>query len=149
MMIIHILDTAWMVNQFLNPNVEMKSITFSEEWRTLNHGKLLLIILVFFFLYKTDVNFRRTVFDPQTGQDVVLSNEDVDLIKNVMSSRIPDGGYNPYEPWVDWFTGEVMQTPVTGRPEHKRSFIPSRIEAMKGTWENDHVFGFTLNALFS
>ncbi|EFX77685.1 hypothetical protein DAPPUDRAFT_305412 [Daphnia pulex] len=73
----------------------------------------------------------RTVYDPQTGQDVILSNEDVDLIKNVMGSRIPDGSYNPYEPWVDWFTNEVMETPVTGRPEHKRSFIPSRVEAIK------------------
>lgn len=79
---------------------------------------------------------RRTVYDPQTGQDVILSNEDVELIKNVMGSRIPDGSYNPYEPWVDWFTNEVMETPVTGRPEHKRSFIPSRVEAIKGNTIN-------------
>ena len=75
---------------------------------------------------------RRTVYDPQTGQDVVLSNEDVDLIKNVMSSKIPDGSYNPYQPWIDWFTSEVRETPVTSAPEHKRSFVPSRIEAIKG-----------------
>ena len=62
----------------------------------------------------------------------MLSNEDVDLIKNVMGSRIPDGSYDPYQPWADWFTHEVMETPVTGNPEHKRSFIPSRIEALKG-----------------
>lgn len=79
---------------------------------------------------------RRTVYDPQTGQDVILSNEDVELIKNVMGSRIPDGSHNPYEPWVDWFTNEVMETPVTGRPEHKRSFIPSRVEAIKGNTIN-------------
>jgi len=72
------------------------------------------------------------VYDPQTGQDVVLSNEDVNLIKNVMGSKFPEGSYNPYQPWVDWFTNEVMETPVTGHPEHKRSYLPSRIEAMKG-----------------
>ena len=72
------------------------------------------------------------MYDPQTGQDVVLSNEDVNLIKNVMGSKFPEGSYNPYQPWVDWFTNEVMETPVTGHPEHKRSFLPSRIEAMKG-----------------
>lgn len=72
------------------------------------------------------------MYDPQTGQDVILSNEDVQLVKNIMGSRIPDGSYNPYEPWVDWFTNEVMQTPVSGRPEHKRSFLPSRVEALKG-----------------
>lgn len=73
------------------------------------------------------------MYDTQTGQDVVLSDEHVELIKNMMESKYPDGTYNPYEPWVDWFTGDVMETPVTGRPEHKRSFIPSRVEAMKGT----------------
>lgn len=78
-----------------------------------------------------DLRFRRTVYDPLTGQDVVLSNEDVDLIKNVMGSNYPDGSYNPYQPWVDWFTGEVMETPVTAQPEHKRSFLPSRVEAVK------------------
>ena len=72
------------------------------------------------------------MYDPQTGQDVVLSNEDVELIKNVMGSKIPDGSYNPYQPWVDWFTNTVMETPVTSQPEHKRSFLPSRVEAIKG-----------------
>ena len=76
--------------------------------------------------------FRRTVYDPQTGQDVVLSDDIVKTIKNVMGGQIPDGSYNPYEPWVDWFTNTVMETPVTSHPEHKRSFLPSRIEAIKG-----------------
>ena len=30
-----------------------------------------------------------------------------------------------FQPWVDTFTSEVMIHPVTNRPEHKRSFIPS------------------------
>lgn len=90
------------------------------------------IIVFSFAILPILISVRRTVYDPQTGQDVVLSNEDVELIKNVMGGKFPEGSYNPYEPWVDWFTGDVMETPVTGRPEHKRSFIPSRIEAMKG-----------------
>jgi len=73
----------------------------------------------------------RTVFDPLTGQDVVLSDATVETIKNMMGGRIPDGSYNPYEPWTDWFTNEVMETPVTSAPEHKRSFLPSRVEAIK------------------
>jgi len=72
------------------------------------------------------------VFDPLTGQDVVLSDATVETIKNMMGGRIPDGSYNPYEPWTDWFTNEVMETPVTSAPEHKRSFLPSRVEAIKG-----------------
>jgi ribosome biogenesis protein ERB1 len=32
---------------------------------------------------------------------------------------------------VEWFTSEVMQTPIVRVPDHKRSFLPSRIEARK------------------
>ena len=37
-----------------------------------------------------------------------------------------------FQPWVDTFTSEVMIHPVTNRPEHKRSFIPS-------LWEKQEV----------
>jgi len=36
-----------------------------------------------------------------------------------------------WQPWVEWFTSEVMQTPIVRVPDHKRSFLPSRIEARK------------------
>jgi ribosome biogenesis protein ERB1 len=61
-----------------------------------------------------------------------LSDDVVETIKNVMGGKFPEGSYNPYEPWVDWFTNKVMDTPVTSQPEHKRSFLPSRVEAIKG-----------------
>lgn len=32
---------------------------------------------------------------------------------------------------MDWFTSEVMKTPLRKFPEHKRSFLPSKIEAKK------------------
>lgn len=32
------------------------------------------------------------------------------------------------QPWVEWFTREVLQTPLRAFPEHKRSFLPSRSE---------------------
>lgn len=43
-----------------------------------------------------DPNFWRTVKDPQTGQDVILSDADIDLIKRINSQRIPDAGYDDY-----------------------------------------------------
>lgn len=30
------------------------------------------------------------------------------------------------QPWVDWFSREVLATPLRAFPEHKRSFLPSR-----------------------
>lgn len=32
---------------------------------------------------------------------------------------------------MDWFTSEVMKTPLRKFPEHKRSFLPSKNEARK------------------
>lgn len=44
-----------------------------------------------------DPNFWRTVKDPQTGQQVVLSEADIDVIKRINTGRVPDGSYNQYE----------------------------------------------------
>lgn len=47
-------------------------------------------------LYKLFINYRRTVRDLQTGQDVVLSDKDVELIQRIESSKIPDSTYEEY-----------------------------------------------------
>lgn len=76
-------------------------------------------------------DFWRTVHDPSTGQDVVLSEGDVDAIKRILKGRYPDGEYDAYAPWIDFFSHEVAIHPVTNHPPQKRSFIPSRIEKEK------------------
>lgn len=43
-----------------------------------------------------DPDFWRTVKDPQTGQDVILSEADIDLIKRINSQRIPDADFDDY-----------------------------------------------------
>lgn len=43
-----------------------------------------------------DPNFWRTVRDPQTGQEVILSDADIELIKRINSRQIPDAGFNEY-----------------------------------------------------
>lgn len=91
----------------------------------LNHGataaNILVVMSCSFFFH------RRTVLDKQTGQDVRLSDKDVDVVKRLMSNRVPDAEHNMYEPFPDLFSHEVMQMPLSGRPEHKRSFIPSKV----------------------
>jgi ribosome biogenesis protein ERB1 len=66
-----------------------------------------------------------TVTDPMTGQDVVLSENDIEAIRRVRAAKVPDSGYNMYEDWIDWFSSEVMETPIRDLPEAKRSFLPS------------------------
>lgn len=86
---------------------------------------------------------------------MILSDKDVELIHRLEASKIPDSAFNEFavsfspslrffliqtlhrsyiflfQPWVDWFTNEVMKTPLRKFPEHKRSFVPSKIEAKK------------------
>ncbi|KAK8741083.1 hypothetical protein OTU49_002486 [Cherax quadricarinatus] len=74
-------------------------------------------------------DFDRTVFDKQTGQDVRLSDADLDIVKRVMSQKVPDASYDYYAPWIDHFTYEVMEMPLSGRTDSKKSFVPSKDEA--------------------
>ncbi|GAC94603.1 hypothetical protein PHSY_002176 [Pseudozyma hubeiensis SY62] len=71
--------------------------------------------------------------DNSTGQDVRLSDEELAIIRKLQNAEIPDDAYDPYEDYVDWFTGEdkVMQTALTGRPEPKSRFVPSKWEHKK------------------
>lgn len=78
-----------------------------------------------------DPDFWRTVKDPMTGQDIVLSNEDIALVKNIMAGRNPNQNYENYEPWIEWFTSEVEKMPIRNIPAHKRSFLPSVGEKKK------------------
>lgn len=75
-----------------------------------------------------DPNFWRTVKDPQTGQDVVLSEDDIQLIKKIMKQRNPEQSFDDYAPWVEWFTSEVEKMPIRNIPDSKQSFLPSKIE---------------------
>nr|XP_018906678.1 PREDICTED: ribosome biogenesis protein BOP1 homolog [Bemisia tabaci] len=72
-----------------------------------------------------DPNYWRTIVDPMTGQRVILSKEDVKIIRRLERSKIPDPSHDEYKPWIEWFTSEVMKTPLRKFPEHKRSFLPS------------------------
>lgn len=78
-----------------------------------------------------DPDFWRTVKDPQTGQEVILTDEDIELIKRINSQKIPDKNFNEYAPWIDWFSSEVEKMPISNIPDHKRSFIPSKSEKKK------------------
>ncbi|XP_017471482.1 PREDICTED: ribosome biogenesis protein BOP1 homolog [Rhagoletis zephyria] len=78
-----------------------------------------------------DPDFWRSVKDPQTGQEVVLTDEDIALIKRINSSRVPNPVHNEYENWIEWFTSEVERMPIKNVPDHKRSFLPSSSERKK------------------
>ncbi|XP_074469063.1 ribosome biogenesis protein bop1 isoform X1 [Sebastes fasciatus] len=73
----------------------------------------------------------RTVHDKQTGSDIVLSDEQVELVNRLQRGQFGDVNFNEYQPQVEFFSRDVMIHPVTNRPADKRSFIPSLIEKEK------------------
>ncbi|KAM4540128.1 ribosome biogenesis protein bop1 [Odontesthes bonariensis] len=76
-------------------------------------------------------DYWRTVHDKQTGSDIVLSDEQVELVNRLQKGQFGDLSFKEYQPSVDFFTNEVMIHPVTNRPADKRSFIPSLTEKEK------------------
>ncbi|XP_052818042.1 ribosome biogenesis protein bop1-like [Mya arenaria] len=67
-----------------------------------------------------------------TGQNIVLSKDDVELIQILQRKKHQKlANEELYDPWVDWFSSEVMIHPLSNQPEHKRSFIPSKWEKLK------------------
>merc|ERR1719412_464456 len=85
------------------------------------------------FLNKMDdPNFGVTIRDPTTGQDVMLSERDVETIRRLRGAKIPNADYDltgnsdALKEWeFGWFSSDVMETPVRDLPESKRSFLPS------------------------
>ncbi|XP_074542646.1 ribosome biogenesis protein bop1 [Halichoeres trimaculatus] len=76
-------------------------------------------------------DYWRTVHDKQTGSDVVLTDEQVELVKRLQKGQFGDVNFNEYQPQVEFFSQDVMLHPVTNRPADKRSFIPSLLEKEK------------------
>uniref|UniRef100_A0A7N6FJT7 Ribosome biogenesis protein BOP1 n=1 Tax=Anabas testudineus TaxID=64144 RepID=A0A7N6FJT7_ANATE len=76
-------------------------------------------------------DYWRTVNDKQTGSDIILSDEQVELVNRLQRGQFGDVNFNEYQPSVEFFSSNVMMHPVTNRPADKRSFIPSLIEKEK------------------
>ncbi|KAI0982817.1 hypothetical protein GJ496_003037 [Pomphorhynchus laevis] len=70
----------------------------------------------------------RLVYNSLTGEQIHLSEQDVKLAKSIhkcdnpVLSDIQDG--DPYAPWPDLYSFNVLSTPVIGAPPSKSSFTP-------------------------
>jgi len=74
-----------------------------------------------------------TVDDPQTGQSVVLSEKDGNILKRLEAGKVPDPEYDLYKPWTDFYSNTVMETPLINSIRSKKSFLPSLHEKYKVT----------------
>lgn len=71
------------------------------------------------------------MFDKKNGEDIVLTDDDLDVIQRIQRGRYPEPSVEAYPDYIDFFTYEKMIHPLTRRPEHKRSFIPSMSDKAK------------------
>ncbi|GAA5856845.1 hypothetical protein JCM8547_008870 [Rhodosporidiobolus lusitaniae] len=72
-----------------------------------------------------------TVRDKLHQKDVPLTEEELELIQRLAKGENPDENYDPYAPTIPYFTSQTMQTPLSGRPEPKSRFLPSKWEHKK------------------
>ena len=77
-----------------------------------------------------DPNAARTVHDYLHGVDVVLSEEDIALIRRLQKHRYADPNMNPYPDAIHYDYADKLH-PLSNAPARKASFVPSRWEAKK------------------
>lgn len=98
MMNMSILVMIGMVKKLPSLNEVIGWIILWKKWKILIFGRYhqCEIYLIYLTVHKQFIYYRRTVRDLQTGQDVVLSDKDVELIQRIESSKIPDSTYEEY-----------------------------------------------------
>ena len=74
-----------------------------------------------------------SVEDKLLQQQVQLTDKELDIIRRLERAENPDADYDPYEPTIEWFTGEGMERamPLSAAPEPKSRFVPSKWEHKK------------------
>lgn len=82
-----------------------------------------------------DPDYWRTVHDKINMEDIKLTDEEIEIIQRIQGGQYADKTVDPYEPYVDYFTGDTMVHPIKDNPASKRSFIPSK-------WEHKRVSSF-------
>ncbi|BGO91429.1 hypothetical protein NBRC10512_003089 [Rhodotorula toruloides] len=60
-----------------------------------------------------------------------LTEDELNLIQRLARAENPDESYDPYAPTIPYFTSQVMDMPLSHRPEPKSRFLPSKWEHKK------------------
>lgn len=85
-----------------------------------------------------------SVEDKLLQQQVQLSDKELDIIRRLERLENPDAGFDPYQETIEWFTGEgrEMVTPLSGAPEPKSRFVPSKWEHKKASDQSHRVSSY-------
>eukprot|EP01025_Chloroclados_australasicus_P042378 TRINITY_DN4507_c0_g1_i8.p1 TRINITY_DN4507_c0_g1~~TRINITY_DN4507_c0_g1_i8.p1 ORF type:complete len:725 (-),score=120.31 TRINITY_DN4507_c0_g1_i8:319-2268(-) len=75
-----------------------------------------------------DPNALRTIRDDLNGEEITLSKQELKMLMRLRVGKYPHVEVNPYEPYVDWFSGKVRRMPVADTPVRKSAFAPPKWE---------------------
>jgi ribosome biogenesis protein ERB1 len=73
----------------------------------------------------------KSVYDKLEGKDIVLTKEELKMLNRIQQHQFPDSAFDAHQPTIEWFSSKVEVTPLSGAPEPKRRFIPSKMEASR------------------
>lgn len=69
--------------------------------------------------------------DLATGKPLELSQEELEVLRRIQTNEVPEEGYDPYQPTIEYFTSKTEIMPLSAAPEPKRRFVPSKHEAKR------------------
>ncbi|KAK6805293.1 hypothetical protein RDI58_003078 [Solanum bulbocastanum] len=73
----------------------------------------------------------RKIYDEYNDEEVELTKDEVKVIKRLLKGKAPHADFDPFAPYVDWFSWDDSKHPLSSAPEPKRRFIPSKWESKK------------------
>lgn len=83
------------------------------------------------FLDRTDdPNYWRTIYDEKNDREIVLTKQDLEIIRKIKAGKSPSAGYDPY-PELFEKDDKPSIFAVTNKPAPKSQFIPSKWEAKR------------------
>ncbi|KAI5777494.1 NUC169 domain-containing protein [Geopyxis carbonaria] len=68
------------------------------------------------------------MLDRNTGGDLKLTREELEILKKISRDEVPVEGYDQYAPTIEYFTSKTEIMPLSAAPEPKRRFVPSKHE---------------------
>lgn len=86
-----------------------------------------------FLANTTDIAAWTSAEDKLMGQQVQLTDQELDIIRRLERGENPDADFDPYQSTIQWFTGPGNESvfPLSAAPEPKRRFVPSKWEHAK------------------
>ncbi|KAK9831813.1 hypothetical protein WJX74_010419 [Apatococcus lobatus] len=70
----------------------------------------------------------RTLYDEYNDEELTLSKEELQMVQRIREGQFPHIEVNPYEPEAEWYSKDREIHPLSGAPEPKRRFVPSKWE---------------------